>query len=83
MMATRLHRYLGKPVLGTSASERVGLIGTEGRETIKASGQNVPRKKAGHMTATQLPSKPRNHLQTTGRPHMTRSSFAAFTRPIK
>ena len=50
-MATRSSRKPGQPAKGSSASERADLNGTRCTETIKASGQVIPRKQAGHMTA--------------------------------
>ena len=51
MMATRSIRKPGQPAKGSSAAERVDLNGTRRTETIKASGQVIPREQAGHMTA--------------------------------
>ena len=50
-MATRSTRKPGQPAEGSSAGERADLNGTRHTETIKGSGQVVPRKQAGHMTA--------------------------------
>ncbi len=56
MMATRSIQHLGKPAEGSrdavTTGERADLNGTQITETIKASGQMIPRKQAGHMTAT-------------------------------
>ena len=80
MMANRSIQNLGEPAKGSGATvskdKHVDLNGTQGTEPIKASGQMIPRKQAGHMTATDHVIKTKNCLQTTGRPHMTRQSRA-------
>jgi hypothetical protein len=77
MMANRSNGYLGKPAPGSSAEERVDLNGTQVTETIKASGQMIPRKQAGHMTATDHAIKTKIFLLKPGRPHMIWASRSA------
>ena len=66
MMATRSIQHLGKPVLPSGAEERAEMKGTQVTETIKASGQMIPRNQAGHMTAT-------DHVITTKKIFLAKS----------
>ncbi len=70
MMATRTIQHLGKPAVGSSAAvttgKRVDLNGTQVTETIKASGQMIPRKQAAHMTATDHAGNTEISLANTG-----------------
>ncbi len=76
MMASWSIQNLGKPAFESSAyvlqDKRVDLNGTQATEPIRASGYMIPRKQAGHMTATDHVINFRKSLQTPGRPHMTR-----------
>ena len=72
MMAILSSRNPGNPDTGSSLFEGADLNGTRATEPIKASGNLIPHKQAGHMTALDHANNNREYpLPKLCRPHMT------------
>jgi hypothetical protein len=84
-MAQSVTRRIERNLTASVAFEPGQLIRPRSAESIKASGYVRPRRKAGHMTASDHCSSRKKFLQAGGHPHMRwpyllRSSFAISAR---
>ena len=72
MMAQSVTRRIERNLTASVAFEPGQLIRPRSAESIKASGYVRPRRKAGHMTASDHCSSRKKFLQAGGHPHMRR-----------
>jgi hypothetical protein len=84
VMAQSVTRRIERNLTASVAFEPGQLIRPRSAESIKASGYARPRRKAGHMTASDHCSSRKKFLQAGGHPHMRRplivpNAFAALT----
>lgn len=75
MMAQSVTRRIERNLTASVAFEPGQLIRPRSAESIKASGYVRPRRKAGHMTASDHCSSRKKFLQAGGHPHMRRPYF--------
>jgi hypothetical protein len=71
-MAQSVTRRIERNLTASVAFEPGQLIRPRSAESIKASGYVRPRRKAGHMTASDHCSSRKKFLQAGGHPHMRR-----------